>query len=84
MVTATAPTISTAMGTIPHPSHWNAPLYQFVADDSEITFLEKQSGKTTRDDILNALDEYKRLFKAGIGSKAEILTLHRAYPEEVS
>ena len=82
MVTATVPTINTSMGTIPHPSHWNAPLYQFVADDSEITLLEKQSGKTTRDDIEDALDEYKRLFKAGIASKAEVITLQRAYPDD--
>ena len=84
MVTANASTIKTSIGTIPHPSHWNAPLYQFVADDSEITFLEKQSGRTTRDDISDALDEYKRLFKAGIASKAEIITLQRAYPDDVT
>ena len=84
MATATASMVNTSMGTIPRPSHWNAPLYQFVADDSEITLLEKQSGKTTLEDITDALDEYTRLFKAGIASKAEIVTLNRAYPDNTT
>ena len=44
--------------------------------------LEKaQSGRTTVEDIQDALDEYQRLWKAGIASKAEVLTLSRAFPD---
>ena len=46
-----------------------------------ITWLEKaDSGKVTVEDISDALEEFARLFKAGIASKAEKLTLSRAFP----
>ena len=61
----------------------NKNMYQFVSDDSEITPLEKASKRPLEmSDISKALDEYKRLFKAGIGSPAELMTLVRAYPDD--
>ena len=61
----------------------NKNMYQFVSDDSEITPLEKASKRPLEiSDISKALDEYKRLFKAGIGSPAELITLVRAYPDD--
>jgi len=53
----------------------------WLSDDATISFLEKaQAGKTTLDDISDALDEYKRLYEAGLASPAEVITLHRAFP----
>lgn len=49
-----------------------------------LEFVEKQEkkvGRTTIEKIQDALNEYKRLFDGGFASKAEILTLHRAYPD---
>ena len=47
-----------------------------------IMWLEKaETGKVTIDDIKDALEEFARLFKAGFASKAETLTLARAFPE---
>jgi len=44
-------------------------------------WLEKaSSGKVTLEDIGDALEEFARLFIAGIASKAETLTLSRAFP----
>ena len=61
---------------------WSKALYQFVEDDAEILPLEKATdGRTTMDEIGGALEEYKKLYKAGIASKAEILTLSRAFPD---
>ena len=58
---------------------WIEDLYQ----DTEIQFLEKATdGRTVLKDINFALDEYKRLYKAGIASPAEMLTLSRAYPDD--
>ena len=58
---------------------WIEDLYQ----DTEIQFLEKATdGRTVLKDIDFALDEYKRLYKAGIASPAEMLTLSRAYPDD--
>ena len=52
------------------------------SEDDTIVSLEKaQSGRTTLDDISDALDEYKRLFIAGLASPGEVITLHRAYPD---
>jgi len=52
--------------------------------DETIISLEKaQSGRTTLDDIADALDEYKRLFIAGLASPGEVITLSRAYPDNV-
>ena len=57
-------------------------LYSWASDDAEIMLLEKaQSGRTTVEDIQDALDEYQKLWKAGIASKAEVLTLSRAFPD---
>ncbi len=54
----------------------------WISDDATVSFLEKaQSGKTTLEDIADALDEYKRLHDAGLSSPAEIITLARAYPQ---
>ena len=57
-----------------------------IANDpaGSILWLEKresQSGKTTLEDIQDALTEYESNFNAGNISKAEILTLHRAFPD---
>ena len=61
---------------------WSKALYQFVEDDAEILPLEKATdGRTTMQEIGGALEEYKKLFKAGIASKGEILTLSRAFPD---
>jgi HK97 family phage prohead protease len=54
------------------------------SEDETIVALEKaQSGRTTLEDIADALDEYKRLYIAGLASPAEMITLSRAYPENV-
>ena len=56
--------------------------YQYVDDDSSVVWLEKaQSGKVSMEDITDALAEFTKLFKAGMASKAEILTLARAFPD---
>ena len=60
----------------------NKNMYQFVSDDAEIISLEKASKRPLgTEDITKALDEYKRLYKAGISSPAELVTLVRAFPE---
>ena len=59
----------------------NLDVYQQVAEDASIVVLEKQFGSTTVEDISDALEEYGRLFQAGIASDAEVLTLSRAYPD---
>jgi len=77
-------TITTPIGNIPSPSNWaivNEDMYQTIVEDSSLTIIEKQSGRTTVEDISDALDEYERLYKAGFASEAEILTLSRAYPD---
>lgn len=76
-------TINTPIGEIPSPSNWQAPLQNWlVEENAEIIPLEKATdGRTTLQDIGSALDEYKRLFKAGIASNAETLTLSRAFPD---
>jgi len=65
------------------PTDWNKELYSWNSDDAEIVLLEKaeQSGRTTMEDIADALDEYKRLWQAGIASKGETMTLARAFPD---
>ena len=88
----TTQTIQTVAGEIPSPSNWAKD--GFAADDCgcdetpSVNFLEKAldgggtvDGRVTVQDITKALDEYKRLFKAGIGSPGELLTLSRVYPE---
>jgi len=76
-------TISTSVGEIPSPSNWQAPLQNWLGENhAAIIPLEKATdGRTTLEEIGFALDEYKRLFKAGIASKAETLTLSRAFPD---
>ena len=75
----TTQTIQTSVGEIPSPFNWAAAT---VDSEPEILFLEKATdGRVTLEDIGSALDEYKRLFKAGIASPAEVLTLTRAYPD---
>ena len=61
--------------------------FTHVSEDSQITWLEKggqTGGATTKELIEDALDEYSRLFKAGIASNAEKLTLARAFPDAPS
>jgi HK97 family phage prohead protease len=59
----------------------NKNMYQYVSDDSEIIALEKASKRPLGvTDISEALDEYKKLFTAGISSPSELLTLVRAFP----
>ena len=80
-------TIQTPVGSIPSPSNWaaNSHMYQVVNADATILPIEKQDGgKVSLEDISSALDEYKRLFKAGIASKAETMTLSRAYPDDTT
>jgi len=60
----------------------NTEYKSWVSQDETIMSLEKaQSGRTTLDDIADALDEYKRLFIAGLASPGEVITLSRAYPD---
>ena len=60
----------------------NLKYFQFIAEDSEINLLEKSNpvGAVTKEDISDALAEYEQQFRIGQISKAELLTLHRAYP----
>lgn len=59
----------------------NKNMYEFVSDDAEIMSLEKASKRPLGlSDISNALDEYKRLFSAGLNSPSELMTLVRAFP----
>ena len=84
MVTST---IKTVVGSIPSPSNWasNTAMYQTVGIDATILPIEKQDGgAVSLEDISDALEEYKRLFKAGIASKAETITLSRAYPDDTT
>jgi len=59
------------------------PTSQVAKAPDSIFWLEKESksGRTTIDDIKDALDEYERSFTSGNASKAEIMTLHRAFPD---
>ena len=58
--------------------------FQSVRKDAAMIFLEKadneEGGQVSLQDIRGALDEYQRLYKAGIASEAELLTLARAFP----
>jgi hypothetical protein len=60
----------------------NLAYQQWLAEsDDSIVFLDKaDGGKVTMDDVQGGLKEYERLFKAGLASPAELITLHRAYP----
>ena len=70
-----------SFGKLPSPATWKAPLETLVSSEGTICLLDKQVGPTSVQDISGALNEYKRLYKAGIASPAEILTLSRAYPD---
>ena len=72
---------SAIKGKIPTPNSWKPALEKFIGITGGIALLEKQVGQTTLMDISKALDEYMRLYKAGIASKAEVLTLSRAFPD---
>ena len=88
----TTEAIKTEIGDIPSPANWldnsdNCGCDELSPEPS-VLFLEKADkstetidGKVTIKDITGALEEYKRLNKAGIASPAELLTLSRAYPE---
>ena len=71
----------TTFGKLPTPETWRKPLETLVSSKGIICLLDKQVGQTSVQDISGALNEYKRLYKAGIASSAEILTLSRAYPD---
>ena len=63
--------------------------FQTVGDSSSLMFLEKASkngggGAVTLEDITEALAEFIKLFKAGVASNAEILTLARAFPNDIN
>ena len=82
----TTEAIKTELGTLPNPADWDTPLNlaNNLLDSGEgsVVFLEKAvNGKVAMNDISGALDEYTRLYKAGIASPAELLTLSRAYPD---
>ena len=90
--------VATDGGSIPSPANWNndgfsaddcgcdEPVTKAQGldfGDPSINFIEKAiDGKSNVKDISKALDEYKRLHKAGFASPAEILTLARAYPKD--
>ena len=81
----TTKTIETPVGDLPSPENWINSEY-FIPnekDDQPVSFLEKAlDGRTTLDAIKSDLNEYKRLYKAGIASPAEMLTLKRVYPNK--
>ena len=50
--------------------------------DESVLFLEKADvGKVSKEEVRPAIEEYKTLYKAGMASPAEILTLSRFYPK---
>ena len=76
-------TIATSVASIPSSRNWADSAASKSIGTDEILFLEKATdGRVSIEDIGKALNEYKRLYKAGIASPAEMLTLSRAYPEE--
>jgi len=50
-----------------------------LATEGLIFLAKEQVGKSSKDDIKEAIAEYERLFTAGVGSPAELLTLYRYY-----
>ena len=82
----TTQAITTTIGNIPSPNNWDGAecgcSESSNQNEPNVLFLEKAlDGRVSQKDISGALSEYKRLFKAGIASPAELLTLSRAYPE---
>jgi len=61
--------------------------FQTVAKSSSVTLLEKaqntSGGQVSLRDITEALDEFTKLFDSGFASKGEILTLARAFPDNI-
>ena len=74
----------TSVRDIIRPSKLDLNRYQSVDDASSVMWLEKaensKAGKVTLEDIKDALDEFVKLFKVGLASKAEVATLARAFP----
>ncbi|MFH1547154.1 MAG: Hint domain-containing protein, partial [bacterium] len=63
---------------------FNRGYFTTLLSEDGIVMLEKQDtqvGMTTKEDILPAIQEYEKLYKAGFASPAEILTLSRFYPD---
>lgn len=58
----------------------NRGYFTTIKSTDGILDLRKQAGRTTKEDISDAIEEYKKLLKAGIASPAEILTLYRNDP----
>tara|TARA_Y100000310_G_scaffold243152_1_gene247581 strand:+ start:4110 stop:5969 length:1860 start_codon:yes stop_codon:yes gene_type:complete len=53
-----------------------------LTEDEGISFLEKATvGRTTKEDIGDAIGEYQKLYKISMASPAEILTLSRYFPD---
>lgn len=50
-----------------------------LATEGLIFLAKEQVGKSSKEDIKDAIAEYERLFEAGVGSPAELLTLSRYY-----
>ena len=57
---------------------------EWLTDQAEIVPIEKsRDGQFSVNDIQGSLREFAGLFKAGYASPAMILTLHRAYPDNL-
>src|SRR3990167_2698800 len=55
----------------------------FLFLEKQVATLERnQVGMTTKENIKDAIEEYQRLYKAGIASPAEIITLARFFGPE--
>ena len=61
--------------------------FQTVAKSASLTLLEKaqntSGGQVSLRDITEALDEFSKLFDSGFASNAEILTLSRAFHDNI-
>lgn len=67
---------------------YNRGYFTTLLSSDGLFLLEKQSpsqpaGMATKEAILPAIKEYERLYKAGLASPAEILTLARFYPDNL-
>lgn len=68
---------------------FNRSYFTTLLSDEGIYLLEKQlppsyiSGKVTKEAIKPAIKEYEKLYKVGLASPAEILTLSRYYPDSL-
>ena len=50
-----------------------------LATEGLIFLAKQEAGQSSKEDIKDAIAEYERLFTAGVGSPAELLTLYRYY-----